>query len=203
MELNFSELDNINTQNPYENVGHKTQTNININNEKYWEGQNIKKQNIEKSKKKKVSFDDILSNMNLVVNKSGVLQFMSHTQPIEAQYPQQQSHQQQNYQQQNYQQQDYQQQSKNEPLDPSVKNSFIYNKYFKDYQDANKPAPQVKVPKTKEEYLQMLIEDRLQRIEQQKRISEIKSRKLLFTSNVGNNGNIMPTKNTLRSMSFR
>ena len=70
MELNFSELD---TMNPYQS------TNNNNNNESreiqynYWEKAPIKEQ---QNKKKKVSFNDILSNMNLVVNKQGVLQFM-------------------------------------------------------------------------------------------------------------------------------
>jgi hypothetical protein len=89
MELNFSELDNMNTKNPYENFDYNAYENqTGTNPEKYWEQQNIQKQ--QQTKKKKVSFDDILSNMNLVVNKSGVLQFMTPNQPIEQQYGQQQ-----------------------------------------------------------------------------------------------------------------
>jgi hypothetical protein len=118
MELNFSEINNINTKNPYENVDYNSYDSKSNNSEKYWE-KNTQKQT---QPKKKVSFDDILSNMNLVVNKSGILQFMSHNNPNEEHEQQQQQYQQQEYQQP---QQQYKQ-----PLDPSVKNSFIYNKYF-------------------------------------------------------------------------
>jgi len=213
MELNFSELDNKNTKNPYENFDYNAYENPPTTNpEKYWEQQNTQKQ--QQTKKKKVSFDDILSNMNLVVNQSGVLQFMQPNQAIEQQYDQQQYYEQQaQYQQQQYQQPQYQQQihvQKKEPLDPSVKHSFIYNKYFKDYQDAQPSAPQVRVPKTIEEYHQMLLEDKIKQIQQQKRIAEIKSTKLLFVSNPGgnqNNGNnprnMQASRNNLRSMSFR
>ena len=153
--------------------------------------------------------------MNLVVNQSGVLQFMQPNQVIEQQYEQQQYQQpQQYYDQQQYQQPQYQQQQihvqKQEPLDPSVKHSFIYNKYFKDYQDAQPSAPQVRVPKTMEEYHQMLLEDKIKQIQQQKRIAEIKSTKLLFVSNPGGNQNhannprnMQASRNNLRSMSFR
>ena len=48
----------------------------------------------------------------------------------------------------------------------------------------------------------MLLEDRIKSIEQKKRISEIKSKKLFFTSNIGNQGAIQSTKNNLRNMSF-
>jgi hypothetical protein len=205
MELNFSELDNTNP-------------------EKYWEQTEEKPQ--QKYKKKKVSFDDILSNMNLVVNSAGVLQFMASKQPQpepEQQY-QQEQYQQQQYQPQQYDyyMQQYQQQKShnnntieqvvkqpainNVPIDPNVKHSYIYNKYFKDYQDVTRNnEPVVRVPKTMEEYRQMLLEDKIKQIEQLKRKNEIKSTKLMFTSNEDatlNRKNIQPTKNNLRKMSF-
>ena len=64
--------------------------------------------------------------------------------------------------------------------------------------------PEVRVPKTIEEYKQMLLDDRIKAIEQKKRISQIKSTKLLFTTNTntGNQDVIRSTKNNLRSMSF-
>ena len=59
-------------------------------------------------------------------------------------------------------------------VDPQTKNSYIYNKFFKDY----KP---VEPQKTREE----LQQEQLQRLLQQKRIAHIKSKKLLFnTSNI-------------------
>ena len=212
MELNFSELDNKNTKNPYENFDYNAyETQSAENPEKYWERSNV--QNQQKAKKKKVSFDDILSNMNLVVNKSGVLQFMQIVQEDEKQ-PQYDQYQQPQYQQPQYQQQQYQQpiyvqKTQQEPLDTSVKHSYIYNKYFKDYQDAQPSAPQVRVPKTMEEYRQMLLDDKIKQIQQQKKIAEIKSTKLLFVSNAGNHNNasnprnMQASRNNLRSMNFR
>ena len=216
MDLNFSELDNIDTIN----------TAGEPNN--YWEHQS--KPATAPKKKKKISFDDILSNMNLVVNKTGVLQSMAlvnntqneeypqqqHQQYPQQQYPQQQQQKQQ-YSQQQYSQQPQQQQyyqeyteqqpnktqvKKQEPLDPSLKHSYIFNKYFKDYQDAAPPAPEVKTPKTKEEYFRMIHEERLRRIQEAHRISQIKSRKLMFTANNTYQENIRTTANKLHKMSF-
>jgi hypothetical protein len=96
----------------------------------------------------------------------------------------------------------------NTPIDNSVKHSVIYNKYFKDYVDAMPAEPEVRVPKTIEEYHQMLLEDKLKTIEERKRISQIKPTKLLFTtSGISNNNNgqtnIRPTNNSLRMMRFK
>ena len=78
MNIHFSELDN--------NENHKFDYESQFNEpEKYWD------QPIQTPiKKKKVSFDDILSNMNLVVNPKGVLQFMQPMQNEEY-YPQPQN----------------------------------------------------------------------------------------------------------------
>lgn len=188
MEMKFTEIDNLDNKS-YE-----------LNQPKYWESTE-KKGNIQK--KKRVSFDDILSNMNLVVNQNGVLQSMIPLQNYEEpQYQQQQSYQ-QPYQ---YQQQPYQ--HIQEPLNPSVKHSYIFNKYFKDYKDANNNfKPQPKVPKTIEEYKKMVLEERLKQIHERKRIEQIKSTKLLFTGNPNTRQNInkkviRASKNNLRSMNF-
>ena len=203
MELNFSELDNVTTQNPYEQLNSNEYLD---NSEKYWE--QAKSEKVQQTKKKKVSFNDILTNMNLVVNKKGVLQFI---QP--AQQPQQQDYQ-KDYQTQYAKphQQDVSQQrhyiEPHPPVDPSVKHSYIYNKYFKDYADVSVPAPEKKVPKTIEEYNRMVYEERIKKIEERKRIAEIKSTKLMFTTTPDNHvsqrnpRNIQPSRNTLRKMSF-
>jgi len=202
MELNFYETEM--------KQSHETFDNINDSNyEKYWENNSQTKEKPQSSKKKKVTFDDILTNMNLVVNKSGVLQFMApnqeHTQhpdQVQHQYPVKNN----TYPVKNNQ---YPLQNprlveiKKEQIEPAVKHSYIYNKYFKDYQDANPVVPEIKVPKTKEEYLKMLVEERLRQIEERKRISQIKSTRMLFTTNVGNQGTIQASKNGLRMMSFR
>jgi hypothetical protein len=208
MELNFSDLDNMNTQNPYEQFN---QNDYGLDNsEKYWE--QAKSQKEEQTKKKRVSFNDILTNMNLVVNNKGVLQRLQAVNEVQPQQDYQYEEQYYQNQQPQYQQQYVPQQRQyiqpQQPVDPSVKHSFIYNKYFKDYIDVSAPPPEKKVPKTIEEYNQMVYEDRIKRIEERKRISEIKSTKLMFTttpdSHVGqiNPRNIQPSRNNLRKMSF-
>jgi len=184
MELNISELDNIN---PYQSFDY----NKFEEEEKYWEQ--------EKTKKKKVTFDDILTNMNIVVNKQGVLQFMSSSQPN--QYQNQSQNQYQNQYQNNFSKQQIQ-----ESIDPSLKHSFIYNKYFKDYIDPNLEKQGPRVPKTIEELKQMLIQDKIIAEQQRERISQIKSKKLMFTTNPNMNinlKNIVASKNNLKTMNFR
>ena len=216
MELNLSELDNTNTMNPYDTFNYNSYQQNSVEN--YWEKPKVQES---QPKKKKVSFNDILSNMNLVVNKQGVLQFMM---PNQEQLQGEQSYNpnefsQGQYQQTQYQQVQYQnpqfqntqyqkpQENKNsEPIDQSVKHSYIYNKYFKDYADSNIERPGPRVPKTIEEYHQMLLEDKIKQIQHRKMIEEVKSKKLMFTSAPGaslNPRNLQASKNNLRMMNFR
>ena len=200
MELNFSEIDT----NSHESFNYNNESGE--NSEKYWENYNEN----EKGKKKKVSFNDILTNMNLVVNKNGVLQQMVPSQNyIEDQqifdYQQPNNT---NYYPTNNTNSVQKRQRINTPIDSSVKHSVIYNKYFKDYVDAIPSEPEVRVPKTIEEYHQMLLEDKLKMIEERKRISQIKPTKLLFTTsgitnNTNGQTNIRPTNNSLRMMRFK
>jgi hypothetical protein len=202
MELNLSELDNLNTMNPYDTFDYNSYEEQNGVN--YWEKPKIKEN---QTKRKKVTFNDILSNMNLVVNNEGVLQFMSagKEKPIDNY----------NYNENEFTQQSYNQSQPNknlrqgkkpqEPLDPGVKHSYIYNKYFKDYADPNFQKQCPRVPKTIDEYHEMLLDDRKKAIEHKLKMEEIKSKKLLFTSAPGstsNPRNIQPTKNNLRRMNF-
>jgi hypothetical protein len=157
--------------------------------------------------------------MNLVVNKQGVLQLMVPNNPEIHQQNQYQTNQYNQYNQ--YNSNDFSQQSQyqnvqlaqpnqhnklnQEPLDPSVKHSYIYNKYFKDYSDANTQKQGPRVPKTIEEYHQMLLEDKIKAIEHKKRVEQIKSTKMLFTTTPGsgsNPRNVVASKNNLRKMSF-
>lgn len=187
MEIRFTEMDDNNTSN--------------LNNpEKYWENY---RDTSTKQKKKKVSFDDILTNMSLTVNRDGALQFMHPLQNNVNDYAEVQTT------FEPYQEyvaarvsQKQQQQQKQQPIDPSVKNSFLYNKYFKDYQEAAPPEPLVRVPKTMEEYRQMILQDKISRIREKKRISEIKSTKMMFTTNGVPNVSISSSKNNLKNMNF-
>jgi hypothetical protein len=187
MNINFTEIDDLVNNDNFDVNGYQTNN--------YWETSNVNV-NVKDPKKKKINYNDILNSLNLVVNKSGVLQYISTTDSVE-------QHQQQQY--------SHQEQPKGKPLEPQVKNSHIYNKYFKDYKDPNvEYVQEVKVPQTVEEYNRMLLEDRIKRIQERNRIAQIKSTKLMFesnnngnsSSNINNNRSIGVSKNTLRMMNF-
>lgn len=180
MELRFSEMD--------------SDLNEVSNPEKYWE--TYKETTTTAKKKKKVSFDDILTNMSLTVNRDGALQFM---QPL-----QNSNNNEYEYEIQPYQEYVAQKvaQKQEQSIDPSVKNSFLYNKYFKDYRDVSAPEPVVRVPKTMEEYRRMLLEDKINMARERKRISEIKSTKMMFTTNGSPSVSISSSKNNLKNMNF-
>lgn len=217
MELKLSELDNVNTQKQFDYSSYQQQ-----NGENYWEKPKSQETPI---KKKKVSFNDILENMNLVVNNQGVLQFMTpnqeqpynptilknNTHDNNHHYNNDNTHDNNNYNSNKIYQQKFNQHSqqniKSQPLDMSVKHSYIYNKYFKDYADPNVEKQETRVPKTKEEYYQMLLDDKKKAFEHKLRVDQIKSKKLMFTTSTDatgiNSRNILTTKNNLRSMNFR
>jgi hypothetical protein len=213
MELKFTEIENLDKKR-FENFEVNSNKSSEITQPKYWE-QTKKTQNTQPTqtlqKKKKVTFDDILSNMNLTVNQNGVLQSMT---PL-PQYEEELYYQEQSDQYNNLHQNQIQSQNKrvvqknNEPLDPNVKHSYIFNKYFKDYKDANDNfKPQPRVPKTIEEYKQMVLEERIKQIQERNRIAQIKSTKMMFISNPNvpqnrNSGVIRASKNNLRSMNFK
>jgi hypothetical protein len=133
------------------------------------------------SKKKQISYDDILSSMNTVVI-DGKLEFISNNklQNIVENKPQQkkvtftglQPQPQNNYQSQ------------------INKNSYIYNKFFKDYKEPSQPQnEEPQIPLTKKEFIKQLIINKVNAINERNRIAEIKSTKLLFNNN--NNRNII------------
>ena len=132
--------------------------------------------------KPKFSYDDILSSLNLSVSKNGVLQRMSiKTDPsIE------------NKELNNGKKNSTMQNSR---IEPEVKHSYIYNKYFKNYSGEGQQEVIIpRIPKTREEYRQMLIEDMVNRTKAKRRISQIKSTKMLYTNtNNTNYGNFAPT----------
>ena len=185
MNLNFTEVDDLANNDNFDVNNYQSNNN-------YWE---TTKNQLEAPKKKKVSYDDILNSLNLVVNKNGVLQYMSVN-------PNGENNEQQTYNQQFQSQQPQTKIIKGKPLEPQVKNSFIFNKYFKDYKDPNAEiVEEVKVPQTVEEYNRMVLEERIKRIQQRNRIAQIKSTKMLFENN-NNNNNVNASKNSLRMMRF-
>jgi hypothetical protein len=193
MELNLSEL-NSNTNNHYDKFDYNSYDHNAVEN--YWETPKVEENQI---KKKKISFDDILSNMNLVVNNKGVLQFMA---------PNQEELQGQNY---NYNPNEFtkqhpQQNQNLQPIEPVVKHSYIFNKYFKDYADINAEKSEPRVPKTIEEYHKMLLEDKIKQIEHRKMIEEVKSKKMMFTTAPGSTSNprkLRASRNNLHIMKFK
>ena len=150
MELNFNELDeSLDTKN-------------------YWDVSKT----TEPKQKAKFGYDDILSSINLVV-KDGVLQYMA---PVTNEMSD-------NNYASNYTNNNTNNTTtkkvKKVSIDPNVKNSAIYNKYFKNYRDQN-DVPEIKIPKTREEYKQMLLEDYKKKVELQRRLAQIKPKKMFF-----------------------
>ena len=173
----------------------------------YWEN----KPNVNNNKK--VTYDDILSTLNLVVSRDGVLRKMSHNSDINSvnrngsvinsvdDYGNNMNDNKtsNNFENKGFQPAQFRKRSpealtksvtlnnNNNVIETELKNSAIFNKYFKDYKDPNtKILP--RRPLTKEEYKQKIIED----IIQQRRISKIKSKKLAFTNNNNNLIHIKP-----------
>lgn len=68
-----------------------------------------------------------------------------------------------------------------EPIPDEVKKSKVYNKYFSSYKDQTE-EPEIIVPKTPEEYRQMILEDKVKRFLAKKRIEKIKPKAMLFAN---------------------
>lgn len=196
LELNYKETNENNTLSSFTQT--KTDTHIY---DTYWEN----KPNVNNNKK--VTYDDILSTLNLVVSRDGVLRKMSHNSNINSvnrngsvinsvdDYGNNMNDNKtsNNFENKGFQPAQFRKRSpealtksvtlnnNNNVIETELKNSTIFNKYFKDYKDPNtKILP--RRPLTKEEYKQKIIED----IIQQRRISKIKSKKMLFTNNNNN-----------------
>jgi len=172
MELNFEELEINETTETNETILEKEIDYVN-----YWSNAN---KTTDTPQKKKVSYDDILSSLNMVVN-NGVLQFAN---PIQTQ----------NSNHSNHSNQSNKVQKKQVTIREPNSSNYITNKYFKDYKEPGVIEEPPK-PMTKEEYRQMLIQDYIKRQEAQRRIAQIKSKKLLFHTNninISQNPNQMP-----------
>jgi hypothetical protein len=120
------------------------------------------------TKKSKISYDDILTSLNLKVN-NGKLEYIqpktSHPgDRLKTCYKKQPQPQQPIPQQNPYE------------------NSYIFNKYFKDYKDPSQP-PEEPVYLSPQEYKRQVILEMIRRNQERKRISQIKPKKLLFAQN--------------------
>jgi len=125
------------------------------------------------TKKTKISYDDILSSLNLKVN-NGKLEYIQPktTHPgdrLKTCYKKQPQQPPQPPQSQQPQQNPYQ-------------SSYIFNKYFKDYKDPSLP-PEEPVFLSPQEYKRQVILEMIRRNQERKRIAQIKSKKMLFAQN--------------------
>lgn len=68
------------------------------------------------------------------------------------------------------------------PIPEEIKKSKIYNKYFSNYKDDNQ-EPEVKTPKTLDEYRQMITEDKVKRFLAKKRADRVKPKSMFFINN--------------------
>lgn len=139
----------------------------------------------------KITYDTILNSMNMYVD-NGILRLGVDKKKLEglsANNNQNASNvpnykQDPNYNQSpNYKQDIKRVELKNvEPVDPSVKNSWIYNKYFKDYK-GDTGAAQEEIPLTPEELREKKIRDYIEYVNARKRAAQVKSTKMLFSNN--------------------
>ena len=153
MELNFTEIDDLGNNN-------------------YWDQPTASSSQPNPKPKAKFSYDDILSSLNLVVSPTGVLQYMTVNQN-------QYQHQNQ-YQTQNQNQNQVKQVQPQNKIEPQLKNSTIFNKYFKDYKEDGSVIEEPKKPLTRAEYQQMLIQDYIKRAQEKKRIALVKPKQMMF-----------------------
>jgi len=192
MELTFTELGNVENCNTYYDnlIPQKryTQETSHYNNYNDTIQKTQGKRDIPKQKRKTISYDDILSSMNTVVI-DGKLEFISKDNLQNIVENQQQKQPQQNKKKVSFNQQE-QYHSQNIQQPQISKNSYIYNKFFKDYKEPSSiQNEQPMRPLTKNELIKQLIINKVNAINEKNRIAQIKSTKLLFNNN--NNRNII------------
>jgi len=144
--------------------------------------------------KPKFTYDDILSSLNLTVSQNGVLQRMSiktDFNTIIGKDVSRTNNVSQVNQVSQVSQVNQSQSTNNGRIDPDVKHSYIYNKYFKNYSGENPDIIVPRIPKTREEYRQMLLEDAINRQRAKQRAAIVKSTKMLYTNT--NNNTFTPT----------
>lgn len=123
----------------------------------------------QKNKKNGITYDDILSSLNLKVN-NGKLEYIQPSPSLQPSPTNCNNSLKTCYKKQQIQEH----QQPNNPY----QNNYIYNKYFKDYKYPNIQEEPIYV--TPEEYKKRLVLEMIRRREEQIRISQIKTKKLLF-----------------------
>ena len=171
MNIEYSEINNLEQENQNSNQY-----------ENYWEQPNPINTNSYNVKKPKITYNDILSSLNLVV-QNGVLQKVSIPNTNSLTQNRQNFNPNSNRQNPNSKPNPNKQNFKTQPkkIEPQLKNSYIFNKYFKNFKDET-VIEEPKKPLTKEEYKKMLIENYIKTINERKRIAQIKSKKIQYTN---------------------
>lgn len=212
MDLTFAELDEYNFQESGVDESHNYYNNNNNNNNfkneiisvnsnlttytNYWhknnnpqQNENVTKNNSKNNIMKPLTYDDILNSLNLKA-KDGNLEFIEKTQkpqPITVKknvtFESPHSPPLMSSQLTSQVNINLKKDVPQEQFSGIDKNSYIYNKYFKDYKDES-AVEEPKKPMTREEYIQ----EYNRRIYEKRRIEQIKSKKLMFSR--GNDVNI-------------
>jgi hypothetical protein len=138
-------------------------------------------------RKKGISYDDILSSMNTVVI-DGKLEFIRNDNEYGKNNENFISNNQEQPKKVNFNQ-THNSYVRKPPIDSNMKNSYIYNKYFKDYRETNEEEHQ-QIPLTREQMKRKLLIDAINFHNERNRISQIKSTKLIFNSD----NNIIKTR---------
>ena len=124
--------------------------------------------------KKAFTYDDILTSMNLVVSADGVLQHMNTRQNNTQDSVSDNT---------SYNVFKPKKSINNNNVGPELKNSYIYNKYYKNYKDPiTQEQDGIRKPLTKEEYKQLIINEVIQRKKNKQRIAHIKPKQMAFTT---------------------
>jgi hypothetical protein len=200
MDLTFAELDEYDFKDSGFNESHNFNNNnfnneiINVNSSSnlttytnYWHKNNEQSNNVSKNNisMKPLTYDDILNSLNLKA-KDGNLEFIekqNKQQPVTVKKQNvtfDPSILLNNLNQNQNQNQNINVKKQQEVPIPQLhsadKNSYIYNKYFKDYKDES-VVDEPKKPMTREEYIQ----EYNRRIYEKRRVEQIKSKKLMFS----------------------
>lgn len=154
------------------------------------------------SNSRDMTYDDILDSLHVRMN-NGVLQS---TKPLNQNQPQLQKSQKAKSQKlpanKNNLNNAYNPQMKrvsaDAPINPLTENSYIYNKYFKQYKSQEEAVVEPITFSSPEEYKAYVIQKRIEHINQVNRIKQIKSKKLMFhTGNINVSNNLGANNNNL------
>ena len=139
----------------------------------------------------KITYDSILNSMNMYVD-NGILRFAVDKQKLEGHLPINSGSIQQN------EEKVKRVELKNSaPVEPALKNSWIYNKYFKDYKGVQ-GVEQEQIPLTPEELREKKIRDYIEYVNARKRAAQVKSTKMLFSNNSVQQIDINTSQNNAR-----